>query len=80
MDILKDRPVQTKNETFFFRCIKAGFSQRRKTLLNSLQTMGEFNKEQIILALEAAGIEANRRAESLGMEEFAALADKLLEA
>lgn len=79
MDILRERPVQPKNEEFFFRCVKAGFSQRRKTLLNSLQTMGEYNKEQIVSALEAAGIEANRRAESLSMEDFAVLADKLLE-
>ena len=80
MDILKERPIQTTDEKFFFRCIKAGFSQRRKTLLNSLQTMGEYNKEQIVAALSAAGIESNRRAESLSMEDFAVLADKLLEA
>ena len=79
MDILKERSVQPESEDFFFRCIKAGFSQRRKTLLNSLQTMGEYSKEQIVSALEAAGIEANRRAESLSMEDFAVLADKLLE-
>lgn len=80
MDILGEKPVKVKNEEFFFRCIKAGFAQRRKTLLNSLMTLGGYEKETIASALEAAGIEANRRAESLSMEEFAKLADELLEA
>lgn len=80
MDILKDKPVMVKDEEFFFRCIKAGFAQRRKTLLNSLMTLGGYDKETIAAALEAAGIEANRRAESLSMNEFAKLSEELLEA
>lgn len=77
MDILKERPVKVADEAFFFRCIKAGFAQRRKTLLNSLTTLGGYDKNAIASALENTGIEANRRAESLTMEEFAKLADEL---
>lgn len=80
MNILEDHPVKVKDENFFFRCIKAGFTQRRKTLQNSLMTLGDYDKESITRALEAAGIEPNRRAESLSMEEFAKLADELMEA
>lgn len=80
MDLLDEKPVQVKDEGFFFRCIKAGFAQRRKTLLNSLTTLGDYDKTTITNALGAAGIETNRRAESLSMEEFARLADSLLEA
>lgn len=80
MDIRDNPAVEVSDEAFFFRCIKAGFAQRRKTLLNSLMTLGDFEKEQISAALEAAGIEANRRAESLNMEEFARLAETLQEA
>jgi len=80
MDILKERPVSVDNEELFFRCIKAGFTQRRKTLLNSLNLLEEYDKESIAGALAAAGIDPVRRAESLTMEEFAALSNALREA
>ena len=79
MDILDRHPVEVKDEEFFFRCIKAGFSQRRKTLLNSLTSLGDYDKTTISDALLRAGIEPQRRAESLNMEEFARLADTLKE-
>ena len=58
-----------------FNVIKAAFSKRRKTLKNSL-TGGEFEfeKDFIIQALELAGIDAQRRAETLTAEEFKSLA------
>ncbi|HHW95017.1 MAG TPA: 16S rRNA (adenine(1518)-N(6)/adenine(1519)-N(6))-dimethyltransferase RsmA [Mogibacterium sp.] len=79
MDLLKDKPVKVDDEKFFFKCIKAGFSQRRKTLLNSLNSLEDFDKNKIKKALISAGIETNRRAESLNMEEFATLAKSLQE-
>ena len=79
MDILEEKPVTVSDEEFFFRCVKAGFAQRRKTLLNSLMTLGDYEKEQIERALNGVGIETSRRAESLTMTEFAALSEKLLE-
>lgn len=79
MDLFKEKPVKVADEKFFFKCIKAGFSQRRKTLLNSLNSLGNFEKKTIEKALISAGIEKNRRAESLSMEEFAALAKTLQE-
>ena len=80
LDIRKECPVKPADEELFFRCIKAGFSQRRKTLHNSLMTLGGYDKEQISEALDTAGIDPGRRAESLSMEEFAKLADALKEA
>lgn len=80
MDIRGDRPVHPADEELFFRCIRAGFSQRRKTLLNSLMSLGSADRDKIAEALKDAGIDASRRAESLSMEEFARLADSLGEA
>ena len=79
MDIRDERPVTVSDEEFFFRCIKAGFSQRRKTILNSLTSLGDYDKKMISDALDAAGIEHDRRAESLGMEDFARLAEAFRE-
>ena len=80
MDIRDNPAVTVEDEEFFFRCIKAGFTQRRKTLQNSLLTLGGYEKDTITAALEKTGIEPNRRAESLNMEEFALLAKALQEA
>jgi 16S rRNA (adenine1518-N6/adenine1519-N6)-dimethyltransferase len=62
------------------RCVKAGFSMRRKTLLNSLSSLGGYDKKSLSEALESAGIDPGRRAETLTLEEFARLADRLQEA
>ena len=78
---LRDEPaVNVRDEDHMMRCIKAGFSMRRKTLLNSLTALGEHNKEKLAEALSAAGIDPSRRAETLSLEEFARLSDELQEA
>ncbi len=70
-----DRPlVSVTDEKCFFRVVKTAFSQRRKTLLNSLKSLGGDIREKLILA----GIDPVRRPETLSIEEFARLADVLL--
>ena len=80
MDIRDEAPVVLEDEAMFFRTIKAGFTQRRKTLLNSLTTLEGCDKAKAEKALDAAGIDKSRRAESLTMQEFADLAKALGEA
>jgi len=55
--------------------VKAGFGQRRKTLLNSLTGLKGMDKQQIQSLLERAGIDPGRRAETLDLQEFAAIAN-----
>jgi len=57
----------------FFRLAKAGFAQRRKTLRNALAAGLGWPTTQALALLEAAGIDARRRAETLSLEEWAAL-------
>ncbi len=57
----------------FFKLIKAGFSQRRKTLRNALSGglgIATINSEEL---LSAAGINPQRRAETLSLEEWGEL-------
>ena len=78
---LRDEPaVKVKSEEMLMRCVKAGFSMRRKTLLNALTSLGNYDKQSLSEALLAAGIDPGRRAESLSLEEFARLSDSLQEA
>lgn len=72
------RPIQAQSDAVLRRVVKAAFSQRRKTLHNSLSSLG-CDKALIRQALEAAGIEDSRRAETLSVAEFVALADAFYE-
>lgn len=56
----------------FTKVVKAAFSTRRKMLSNSLQSA--FDKDDAKIVIDAAGIERSRRAETLSVEEFLALA------
>ncbi len=69
-------PVAVADEGQMFRLIRAGFNQRRKTLLNSLGGAG-FDKETLRAALDAAGLSPAARAEELTLADFAALSDAL---
>lgn len=72
------RPIQAQSDAVLHRVVKAAFSQRRKTLRNSLSSLG-CDKALIKQALEAASIEDSRRAETLSVAEFVALADAFYE-
>lgn len=54
----------------FFRVVKAGFSQRRKTLLNSLSAGLQLERAQTTRLLEAAGIQPAWRAQSLDLNRW----------
>lgn len=75
LDIRKEPPVSVKNEETFFQVVKGAFSQRRKTLSNTLSSAFSMSKADIGLWLEQAGVAANLRAEQLSMEQFAAIAN-----
>jgi len=81
MTLHKEALVKLEDERLMFKLIRASFNQRRKTLVNSLNNSYElgFSKEQIQKALASLNISENVRGEALGLEEFAALANKLSE-
>ena len=76
--VRKEEPgVGVLDKGIFFACVKAGFGQRRKTLLNSLQTIRGTSKAMIEESLAAAGVEAGRRAETLSLEEFGKISNEV---
>lgn len=66
------------DEALFRKVVKGAFVQRRKTVANSLKGAGVASAEALSRALDAAGIDPGRRAETLSVEEFAALSRALL--
>lgn len=59
----------------FDRVVKAAFSQRRKTLTNSLSAL--YSREGALAGLEAAGIDPGMRAERVDVEGYRRLAAAL---
>ena len=59
--------VDTKQ---FFRLVKAGFSQKRKTLVNALSGGMAMSKDDTKTLLDKAGIPQNTRAQALSLEEW----------
>lgn len=54
----------------YFRVVKAGFSQKRKTLVNSLSGGLAISKDQARALLSAAGIAENVRAQALSLDDW----------
>ena len=75
---LHDEPVvKVGNIKQMFRIIKAAFLLRRKTLLNTLAAHAELGieKNRLKEILDASGVGAQTRGETLSIEEFARLSD-----
>lgn len=73
-------PAKVNDEDFLFQVSKGSFVQRRKTILNNLQTSlpdGKTKKESILAAFKEADIDPRRRGETLTIEEFALLSNAL---
>ncbi|MEQ8674649.1 MAG: 16S rRNA (adenine(1518)-N(6)/adenine(1519)-N(6))-dimethyltransferase RsmA [Aggregatilineales bacterium] len=74
IDVFDQPPVEVSSDKAFFRVVRAGFSQKRKQLRNSLGGgLGIKAKESGAL-IEQAGIDPQRRAETLTIAEWGALA------
>lgn len=70
---VSSRPLfRIKDDNFFMEIVKKAFSQRRKTIANSLKTYDDIKD-----SLYAAGIDPKLRPEDLSIEDYARLADAL---
>jgi 16S rRNA (adenine1518-N6/adenine1519-N6)-dimethyltransferase len=75
INVRRNPAVPVKDEAVFFSVVKTSFSQRRKTLSNSLKGLRKDMRDVLYLA----GIDPARRPETLSLVEFAHLADALSE-
>lgn len=69
--------VAVDNEELFFKVVRTAFRTRRKMLKNALARGGFASGEVLAAAFEELGIAPQRRAETLDITEFAALANFL---
>lgn len=72
-------PVEVYDEEWLFAVIRASFNQRRKTLANGLANAGNLgvSRQQVENALADMELPTTIRGETLTLEQFAELSDKL---
>lgn len=77
LDVREKPAVDVADESMFRKVVKGCFSSRRKTLKNNISSTFGVGGEEAARILEACGISPGERAERLGLNEFAKLANKL---
>ena len=79
LKVRKERPWDILDEDIFFRTVRASFAMRRKKLSNGLASgFPELGKTGAAEVIEAAGFDANIRGETLGIPEFAKIANEIV--
>lgn len=78
-DVYKKPPVSTLDKNTLFEVIRAAFSQRRKTLLNSLTSFfgKDISKESILTILRENNLSDTVRGEELDIHAFSKIADSI---
>ena len=75
----QERPWEIADEAVFFRAVRASFAMRRKKLSNGLSSgFPELGKAGAEAVIAAAGFDANVRGETLGIPEFARIANEIV--
>lgn len=77
LNIRENIPYNVIDEKLFFKIIKAAFSQRRKTAINSLSNMLGIDKNNLIKIFEDLCIPVTSRAENISLEQFSKLENAL---
>jgi 16S rRNA (adenine1518-N6/adenine1519-N6)-dimethyltransferase len=79
MKMRRSRPEGIDDEAMFFRVVRGSFAQRRKMLVNGLESAfsGKFTKEELKAVITECGFDAMVRGETLGIPGFAAIAGRI---
>ena len=80
MDMREDPLYPLDNYDIFLKTVKTAFSKRRKTLANNLKDMNVARSKGVDVSalLDEAGIDGQRRGETLTVEEFGRLSNRVI--
>lgn len=76
-DIKETTPLGVTDEKFFFKTVRGAFSQRRKTLVNSVSASLSIDKSKVSEAVKRCGLEESVRPEKLSMEQLIKFSEEL---
>lgn len=77
LNVYSEPPYSLSDDSKFFRVVRAAFSQRRKTVLNSISSSLGLEKAVVNGVLLESGVNPQARAESLSMDDFCAIAERI---
>ncbi|HNX63994.1 MAG TPA: 16S rRNA (adenine(1518)-N(6)/adenine(1519)-N(6))-dimethyltransferase RsmA [Oscillospiraceae bacterium] len=77
LDINENTPDGISDEKFFFKVVRGAFSQRRKTLANSVSSSLGIEKAKVFEAIKQVGLSENIRPEQLKMQDFVMVSEAL---
>lgn len=77
MDAYKKPKLDVNDEKLYFRVVRGAFSQRRKTVLNSVSSALGIDKATLTQAFSEAGVNPTLRPEAMSLENFAALSNAI---
>ena len=77
LNVYKEPLFETENSRNFFKVVKAAFSQRRKTVLNSISSSLGLEKQTVNKLLSESGVNPQARAEKLSMNDFAEISRRI---
>jgi 16S rRNA (adenine1518-N6/adenine1519-N6)-dimethyltransferase len=80
VDTYECLPWHVADEKGFFRVVRAGFAAPRKQLRNNLAHGLPVEVDEVVAALERAGVDYRRRAETVSIEEWVRVSNELLPA
>ena len=79
LHVRKERPWDITDTDVFFRTVRASFAMRRKKLSNGLASgFPELGKDGAAEVIRLAGFDENVRGETLGIPEFARIANEIV--
>ncbi len=70
IDLFSEPRIPETHIDAFFHLLRAGFSQKRKMLRNTLASANGLDKDRAVVVLEQAQIDPKRRAQALTMEDW----------
>lgn len=77
MDVYEKPKLDVNDEKLYFRVVRGAFSQRRKTVLNSVSSALGIDKATLTQAFSEAGVNPALRPEAMSLENFAALSNAI---
>src|SRR5260221_13130057 len=79
IDLYEQPIVDVPRDRFFFKVVRAGFGQKRKQLKNSMGSGLGLSHLQAAAILKSVGVDPTRRAETLTLQEWAAVTRVVVE-
>lgn len=73
LDVKGEPVLPPQREARLFRLVRAGFAQRRKTLVNAASAVPGLSKDALAAGLQSLGIDPRARPEQLTLEDFIGL-------